>query len=369
MKHVFIHAFAATNLGDDLMMRILCERYPNVGFRLYADQSYRERFADIPNLKIYAPSDSWVACIDCILNKVKKTEMGFWKLLIKVSDVTVHIGGSVFTQHQDDYSPALNLDTRLRYLSKKLYVVGANFGPFVDPQYYEDYQELLSKYEDVCFRDSYSYELHKNLPNVRYAPDVVFNQQMESVKEVKKQVLISMIDMEQRGGKYSISQYTKAYEHFVLQLTKEYIMRGYDVVFASFCAMQGDERVIARVQEQLDEQQRKKTGSVCYDKNMKECLQAFAESELIVGTRFHSIIIGWIAGRKVLPIVYDNKTLYTLEDNKITDYLTLEQIQNMGEAEIVQIADKLEAMEPFDAGVLKEKAAEQFAGLDQELQK
>ena len=33
MKKVFIYAYLAQNLGDDLMVRILCERYPHIKFQ------------------------------------------------------------------------------------------------------------------------------------------------------------------------------------------------------------------------------------------------------------------------------------------------------------------------------------------------
>lgn len=364
MKHVFIHAFAAGNLGDDLMMRILCTRYPKTRFRLYADQSYKNSFCDIPNVKVYSPSDPWVIRLDRLLNKIKKTEMGFWKFLIKTSAATVHIGGSVFTQHNDDYSESLNLDAQLRRLSKKMYVVGANFGPYVNDNYYRDYQSLFKKYDDICFRDQYSYQLHKNLPNVRYAPDVVFNYKEFPVSHRQKQVLVSMINMESRGGKYSISQYTDVYENFIFQMAHQYIQLGYKVLFMSFCSFQEDEKAIERVRNRLTEEKRTATDLLCYSQNVKECMQAFSDSDIVIGTRFHSIILGWLCGKKVLPIVYDKKTLHTLKDNGIEAYLNLDSLNDITAEDISDYALQLADSEPFDAATLIKQSEKQFEGLD-----
>lgn len=372
MKRVFIHAYAAGNLGDDLMIRILCTRYPNVRFYLYADAVYKSRFKDIKNLKVYAPSDSYVVYMDRFLNKIKHTEMGLWKFLIRRSNATVHIGGSVFTQHEDNYAAALHLDFELCRLSHLLYVVGANFGPFTDDNYYKDYQKLFAGYKDICFRDRYSYELHKNLPNVRYAPDVVFNYKTGHTCRPKKQVLISPIYMENRGGKYSICQYTESYMDFLVHISLEFLNLEYDVKFISFCAFQQDDQAIALLLERLKKEAAENSRpnimehvSACYyDQNMTECLQAFEESELVIGTRFHSVILGWLYGKRTLPVVYDNKTVQVLKDNHVNDYITLEETKHFTAADIGQITRQLIDSTPADISDVVKASAAQFAGLD-----
>ncbi len=363
-KTVFIHAYAAGNLGDDLMMRILCMRYPQVQFRLYADESYKRRFRDIKNLKVYSPTDKKVIRIDYILNKVKKTERGMWKLLIKTAHAVVHIGGSVFTQHEEDYSNALHLDQELVRLSKRIYVVGANFGPYTSEAYVKDYGKHFQKYQDICFRDRYSYELFRSAPNVRYAPDVVFNLPLNCGGKQKKQVLFSVIQMEDRGGKYAINHFSQDYFAFILRLMREFIKRGYRIKLISFCSFQQDDVQIQRLLGKLTEAEREETEVCLYEEDEKSCLQAFYESELVVGTRFHSIILGWMAEKRVLPIVYDSKTLHTLLDNEVSEYLTLDMIQGMKDDEVITWAERLIQSRPLEVSELKVHASEQFSALD-----
>ena len=78
----------------------------------------------------------------------------------------------------------------------------------------------------MCIRDSrYSAGLFPELPQVRYAPDVVFNYHAAAVQKQKHQVLFSVIDMKNRHGKWGISQYDMAYKRFIARLADGYLER------------------------------------------------------------------------------------------------------------------------------------------------
>ncbi|HPF83773.1 MAG TPA: hypothetical protein PLV83_06400, partial [Bacilli bacterium] len=51
MKNCFLGFYANKNLGDDLFIKIICERYPNIRFTIFVDSSYKDTFNDIKNLK------------------------------------------------------------------------------------------------------------------------------------------------------------------------------------------------------------------------------------------------------------------------------------------------------------------------------
>lgn len=112
MKKVFIYAYLAQNLGDDLMVRILCERYPHIKFKIYATKEYRKIFRDIPNLKICSWEDRKAKIWDSFWKRVRNTENGYWKMLIKLSDGVIHVGGSSFTQHYDDFEELVQADEK-----------------------------------------------------------------------------------------------------------------------------------------------------------------------------------------------------------------------------------------------------------------
>lgn len=360
MKKVFIHAYAAGNLGDDLLIRILCERYPKVQFRICADKTYKERFKDIRNLAVYSPEDSYVRRVDRIVGRVRHTDRGFWKWMLKTSCATVHIGGSVFVQHQDDFAEAFRLDEELSARSRNIYVIGANFGPYEDEQYLKSYRELFKRYQGICFRDKYSAGLFSELPQVRCAPDVVFNYQTDIQRAQKRQVLFSVIDMKNRHGKWGISQHDGEYKKFMAELADEYLKKGYDIKFVSFCRFQGDEEAIRDIREWMTVSDNSRISVCCYDQDIRECMESFSESEIVIGTRFHSIILGWLMGKKVLPIVYDLKTKHTLIDNACPFYLELDNLN----LDIKELVHKIERIRPVDTENLVKEADGQFRALD-----
>lgn len=54
MKKMMVSAYTEFNLGDDLFIKVLCERYPDTRFMIIAPRLYKLVFKDIKNLKVYA---------------------------------------------------------------------------------------------------------------------------------------------------------------------------------------------------------------------------------------------------------------------------------------------------------------------------
>lgn len=53
LKRVMVHGFFTFNLGDDLFLKILIERYPHITFYIYANKNYKELFKEYKNLKVF----------------------------------------------------------------------------------------------------------------------------------------------------------------------------------------------------------------------------------------------------------------------------------------------------------------------------
>ncbi len=362
MKKVLIYAYMEENLGDDLMVSLVCTRYPNVRFFLWAKESYKERFRRIKNLTVYSPDEKKVVRWNKIAEKLRPGKADVFQLLVKKTDALVHVGGSVYMQH-DNYLMTYNLDMALRSMSKRMYTCGANFGPYTDEEYYRNYYELLKRYDGVCFRDRYSYQLFADLPHVHYAADLVFNLR-ESEKETpeqKKQVLMSVIQLKNRNGKFSLSQYTETYNQFMAGLAEQYMERGYQVKMVSFCSSQKDAEAAEDIIRLIKEPFKGRVSVYSYSMDIEECLRLFDESEIVVGTRFHSIILGWLKKKQVLPIVYDTKTMHLLEDNDYETYVTMEQMKDLDPATLVE---KVQMLPEQRLQKLVQEAEGQFEELD-----
>ena len=98
-----------------------------------------------------------------------------------------------------------------------------------------------------------------------------------------------------------------------MKITNYYADKNYEVVLMSFCKGEGDEDVIDRILEKTNSD---KIKSYYYNGNIDEALAEIASSEIVVGTRFHSIILGLVFNKKILPIIYSSKTKNMLNDLK-----------------------------------------------------
>ncbi|RKD23173.1 hypothetical protein BEP19_13225 [Ammoniphilus oxalaticus] len=333
-----ISAYFARNLGDDLFLKILFDRYPHIQWELLtANRNYNDIFKSYRNVKIiYSYRDVKIGKSRFnLFYKISELINGFRKY-----DALVIIGGSIFMQ-----SPAWKMKweerkyllDRFKRMNKKTFILGANFGPFTDNVFLERYTELFSEFDDVCFRDQHSYRFFKDLKNVRVAPDVVFNLDTGFPETKEKNVGFSIIDIKEREGlKESYNRYNDKME----QIIRRYAEQGYNIKLFSFCENEGDLRVANQLSRKLkDVHNGNNIQVVNYEGKIKEFLEVFHSCQIIIGARFHSIILAVIYDQSVFPIIYNEKTLNALKDLSMEqNSIHLKEIHNMDVIDIVQIA-------------------------------
>src|SRR5699024_1967832 len=195
MTSIYIDAYTRLNLGDDLFVKVLCERYPNDQFTIATRKQYSKPFEAIENLKV-APIPRYVDGLLAKLNMDYRVSTGIKNKEIKKNEATVIIGGSIFIE-PSDWKSHVKKNQELAENSQHLFILGSNFGPYQSDAFYQAYENLFSNVEDVCFRDASSYTQFKHLPNVRTAPDVVFSMDTHKLKRPsnEKYVVISVIDL------------------------------------------------------------------------------------------------------------------------------------------------------------------------------
>lgn len=338
---IYVDAYLAKNLGDDLFINILTTRYPEHKF--YAI-SKGEKGYNTKNFKVY--SNTYIFKI------LKKFQ---WeKYLANHYDTVVTIGGSMFMERGDtnrDFSMGKN----------KRYVLGINFGPYKTQEYYNNIYNMLSDVEDVCFRDKYSYNLFKELPNARQAADIVFSMDTSNIKITnRKRAIISIISPKDKIDE----KYEEKYEEKMLELITFLIKKEYEICLMSFCKNENDEEEIEKIYNQIPENQKKKVEKYYYNGNIEEALNTIADSQLVVGGRFHANIIGLCLGKSILPVLYSDKTLHVLEDMQInTPIIDIRKLENFN---IESIKDE-DLTRHYDIEKQKEDAQRHFEKLDIQL--
>ncbi|MDD2435427.1 MAG: polysaccharide pyruvyl transferase family protein [Bacilli bacterium] len=103
-------------------------------------------------------------------------------------DGIIHIGGSIFMQ-SDDWRYKLLAYRKKMIKGKPFYIIGSNFGPYKEKEYFDYYKCLFDKADDICFREKLSYNLFSDLKNVIMSRILLF-QYLQQIKQLKKDKLL-----------------------------------------------------------------------------------------------------------------------------------------------------------------------------------
>lgn len=362
-KRIFVYAYLNYNLGDDLFVQSLCERYPNILFCIYTgDPNYPQIFKNIKNIKIYSKNSWQIKLIKSILRKMKnrnKDRDYVRHLLSRLCSACIIIGGSLFMQPVEDWKKHCDTSEFRVIKNKPIFIIGANFGPFDDVEFLEEYKRVFSKYTDVCFRDQYSYKLFQDMGNIRVAPDVLFNLIHERTEERTNQVAISVINLENRA---TLCTYADIYRRKIVEIIRYYIIKSKPVKLFSFCMPEGDEEEINRVLQEFNEDELQLIGTCFYTDNMEQVINELHKSDYVIATRFHAMILGWVLEVPVFPISYSDKMLNVINDINFDGNYA--DIKDMNKLTIEQVDYNYKNRIRLDLSRIQERAKLQFSGFD-----
>ena len=343
MKYNFLDGYWDKNLGDDLFLKMITDRYPNTEFVIRAPQDY-SYIKNVRNMYKYTYKYNLISPVTKILFGRQLT---FNQLLKRFSGNTILLGGSIFIEKPYSVEPEK---------VKSYYILGANFGPYYTEKFFNWHKEFFAGAKDVCFRDAYSEKLFSDLDNVRSETDIAFAYKNIPQCEQRKNAVFSVIDTEQRED---ID--TEKYEKTICDMTDIFISKGYTVTFMSFCSKEGDEKAVRRIYEKLSAESRKNTDMYFYKGDIDEALKVMAESEIIVGGRYHAVILGFVLGKKVYPFTYSDKLNTVLEDmNYQGECYDMRKLN----FDIKESIEKVMEIPVLDVTSLAKSAERQFRELD-----
>ncbi|MEC4086893.1 polysaccharide pyruvyl transferase family protein [Myroides odoratimimus] len=320
---VLLKFYSELNLGDDLFLKLILERYPTVDFYLLSDDRYSRNFVtenSFKNLKIFNDkSDGFLNRLKGYLVRrlLKNKVSSFYKSMLlktnidffKQCDMFISIGGSIFMEKPLGFfdQDILYYKVIREYFDKKaIFFIGCNFGPFSNVEYLKEYKEIFGKAGDVCFRDNYSFNLFKNIESVRIAPDIVFSlKSFDRQNKIRNSVGFSVITTRDLLEE-------DIYLDKYIKIIKRYLEKEQSVYLFSFCEKEGDEIMIKRLLENFKSS--KNVIGVFYRGNIKEFLNIYAKVEFMYCSRFHSMILSMLFEQNIHPIVYSEKMINVLND-------------------------------------------------------
>jgi colanic acid/amylovoran biosynthesis protein len=362
-KQALIKAYTNCNLGDDLFIETLVDRYPSVNFILYAPYLYKDIFASKANLKICNTSNLVVRIINFIFRKIKVSNNIVNIVSLFKSKTNIIIGGSIFIEPSTEVKYIINDDKALNKKQKN-FIIGSNFGPFSNNDFLRWHIKYFDKFEDICFRDKYSSHLFEELINTRYANDVIFTYKENIKIKEERSIFISILDFKARP---KLQHLQKEYEEKIVEIINCFVEDGYIVKLSSFCKNEGDEEMMSDIlkNENLSVNAKKNIILVKYKGNIYEALKQIKSSEYVIATRFHAMILGLLFGKKVFPIIYSDKMKNVILDNE-WDMKYIDVI-NIKDLTVEDLKNNFINSEPIDISKCIESAENQFAILDKYL--
>ena len=288
---IYLNSYLQRNLGDDLFVHILTKRYPqHTFFSATTDKTYRNRFK---GLRVF----DW----NLPVRIIKKFSLK--PLLACGCDFVLTLGGSMFIEKPKDNRK------RFSFGRKDHYILGVNFGPYTTEAYFDKIKALFSEAKDVCFRENYSYNLFKSIPQVRVGADIVFSLPTSDLTfKEDKRVVISVISCKDKTS----GEYEAKYLRTLADMISHFKALSYEVTLMSFCRYEGDEDAVEKLMTVLDD--RTGVSRYYYNGNINEALNILASCSVVVGGRFHANVLGLLMNKTVIPMIYSDKTKNILDD-------------------------------------------------------
>ena len=346
MKKIFVRAYCQSNLGDDLFVLHLVKKYPKTLFYLYAVEENQRAFDNMRNLRLPTVWDRLRRKGVHLLGEQDRFDGS-------CLDGTVVIGGSILWEGAPlDFGQS----------GKPCFLIGANCESTYSPEFRRKLETALSGVTGCCFRDSASYAQFSTLPNVIWAPDVLFDYEPGLPKKAGQGIGISVVS---EKGAFREKALRERYFASIARLCALCLEQKIPVRLLSFCAAEGDEDAVARILDQVPQPEEIQVSF--YRGDPQAFLADMNTCQTIVATRFHAMILGWVLGKNVVPIIYSTKQTQVLADCGFCGPMwnALENRDMTGEELLEAIRTE---QGKLDISNLKERSKAQFAALDRFLQ-
>lgn len=331
---IFLRGYLDENLGDDLFLQIVADRYSEKNITVLLHKEYHNPLPENINPIIIEKAEKKESDVLDIMKKYHiprrlyppymRYEKRKLRSFARKAKYNIFVTGSGFMENsQWGYWKYLH---EKKYFRNNIYLLGCNFGPFTSKSYLSKYTQLFKKAKDVCFRDSYSYRLFPQLSNVRFAYDIVFTYKLGEKyilpDDYGKYAVISLVNLYKDNKKCGDE---KAYIKLLVGVSNYLTRSGMKVVFAGFCKNQGDDLIINQV-VQLCENKKNISIYNYPDIDCPSMMSLFKNAELVVSSRYHAAIIAMLYQRKLYVLSYSEKTVHVLQDiDPNIKYLNLQQ--------------------------------------------
>ena len=170
-RSVFLYGAWKNNLGDDLFLKVITQRYPDCTFHVLVNKKYIGAYSEMNNLVVHRKNGRFTRMLNALSRRLNMPDYIFLKMS-KLASVVILLGGSLY-QQENNWKKLYSERLKMIGLFDGAFAIGNNFGPSSDPEFINCYKDFFRELNDVCFRDRQSQMLFP-YDNVRAASDIIF---------------------------------------------------------------------------------------------------------------------------------------------------------------------------------------------------
>lgn len=313
MSKIFLNCIYRNNFGDDLLIKTICEHYPSDSFYLINYESKSE--ISLSN-NLYV-----IKCNYFFYRIVRKFFKTFFKsrniidtCVIKKCNYVITLGGSLFMQ-SSEWKPEKDYN-KIWYskLNKPYFVIGSNIGPVYSSQYIDFLKKYIFKNaEKVCLRDKKSCEYIGDIKSTAYCGELVFSYDVDKYRNLtsEKKVFISLINIDKKKNQMT-NPNVENYRFLIEDIIKYFMNLNYKIQLVSLCDSEGDLEEAIYFYNLFGNDSN--ISIINYKHNVDEIIEQIATSSVVIGSRFHANVLGFLLKKCVIPISYNDKTINLLKD-------------------------------------------------------
>lgn len=329
---IFLKFYSENNFGDDLLLYIFLNNISKKKIYTIAKSDYKKWGKKFNNLRVINRDNIIFRVVNYILFHIFQTPIEY--ILMKLCDINVYLGGSIFIENEDRRKNDFAWWNKFISCGNKVFLMGTNFGPYYTDQYREFFGNTFRKCEDVCFREKESYDIFSEAStSCRLVSDLAFSlnindfdNEIKSPEIIKgKYAVINVMDI--RGKEFSNETSHEVYLEYVLKIIKKFQEKNIHCVLLAMCESEGDILVCKDIYSRCNSSM---TKLVTYKGNIGEIVKLLKNSEYIIASRFHAIVLGYILRKPIYAILYSSKSLNLIIENHLNiAYVRLDEL-NIG---------------------------------------
>ena len=323
---VYLKAYMAQNVGDDLYLHLMLQKHPEIQFFMLPEEfedQYRKTFRQYPNAVVIRKKDVYWR----LKNKLEKG--GLARYLLRKCDAVLYLGGSLFMENPKNDEWDRTLAEEVAYCNARhipYHIRSCNFGPYQTERYRTEKEALFCKLATIYFRDRYSYQMFLHLAQAAYIPDAVFAYSLPKVPKKEKTFGISVIQPDRRRG---LKPFQDSYYAFIAAEIERQAEAGYSATLFDFCTSEGDAKAAEQILRLLPQETRAQCRLISYTGDMPAFLKSYLSMERTLCTRFHAMILSAMAGQAFCPLFYSDKMLHVVQDLSLCGhYLNIRALDN-----------------------------------------